>query len=862
MVIGLGLTVLGAGNRPMPALSATANPVIAVGDVAQAHSSSLQQGIDQYQAGQFTEAIAQWQQALSQARTVSSKMLLHSNLAQAYRQLGQLDRAIDHWRQAIGLYQVQASGADQQELGAHWLAQALTEQAQIYNDLGQHQQAIVLLEQAIARTRPDLESGNLASDTARRTAAAAYGVLSNAHWARGDYDTALTTSQTGLNLARQLNDPSFLTTALNNRGNVFASRVQRYRYQANTATLEGDDAEADRLNQLAKRDLATALSLYQESVQVSQRLGNMAEVKTLLNFNRVLERDPQPDPNSVSPTLSLIRTNQTRILRLLDNLPNSQDKTYALINLASSLLQSAQPADPAPLTLLNQALTIARAIGDRRSESFALGSLGQLYEAQQQTAPALQYTRQALFAAQSAQAPDSLYRWQWQLGRLLRLQGDLSAAITAYETAISTLQSIRGDIVIANRDLQFDFRDAVEPVYRELIDLLLTPSLSAPTASLTGVAAVPPQNIRRVLDILELFKLAELQNFFGDDCVQIAQANVVGAGGLIDPEAAVVYSIVLGDRTELILRLPDGRLENYPIRLTDASLQTEIDTLRTLMEKRATDEYLPQSQVVYNLLIRPLEAALAAAKPKTLVFIHDGVLRKIPMAALHNGQQFLVEQYAIATTPSLNLTTRQPRSQQHPKALIVGLTVEQPPFAALPNVSAEVNEIQKILGGSELVDTAFTPTAMAQRLRQSDYGIIHMATHGKFGPDAFNTFLVAYQSRITITELDSILRLRPTAQLIELLTLSACQTAAGDTRATLGIAGVAVRAGVKSALATLWFINDQSTVPLIKEFYTQLNNAQITKAEALRQAQLKLIQDRDYNHPAVWAPFILIGNWL
>ena len=97
---------------------------------------------------------------------------------------------------------------------------------------------------------------------------------------------------------------------------------------------------------------------------------------------------------------------------------------------------------------------------------------------------------------------------------------------------------------------------------------------------------------------------------------------------------------------------------------------------------------------------------------------------------------------------------------------------------------------------------------------------------------------------------------------MELLTLSACQTAAGDNRSALGIAGVAVRAGVKSALASLWFINDESTVPLVEEFYTQLRQSKVTKAEALRRAQIKMIKDRDNSHPAVWSPFILIGNWL
>jgi CHAT domain-containing protein len=122
--------------------------------------------------------------------------------------------------------------------------------------------------------------------------------------------------------------------------------------------------------------------------------------------------------------------------------------------------------------------------------------------------------------------------------------------------------------------------------------------------------------------------------------------------------------------------------------------------------------------------------------------------------------------------------------------------------------------------------------------------------------------LVAYDQSINIEQLDNVLRSRRTGEPVKLLTLSACQTAVGDNRSTLGIAGVAVRAGVESALATLWYINDEATVPLIKEFYNQLLQANISKAEALRRAQMKMIADENYNHPAIWSPFILIGNWL
>lgn len=154
---------------------------------------------------------------------------------------------------------------------------------------------------------------------------------------------------------------------------------------------------------------------------------------------------------------------------------------------------------------------------------------------------------------------------------------------------------------------------------------------------------------------------------------------------------------------------------------------------------------------------------------------------------------------------------------------------------------------------------------LEQELLQNPYSIVHLATHGKFGVDAESTFLLAFDDHITIDGMDQLLRSRRYAgssrQPLELLVLSACQTAAGDNRSALGIAGVAVRAGAKTALASLWFINDEATVTLITTFYQQLQNPNITKAQALQTAQKEAIQSQFYSHPGVWSPFILIGTW-
>ena len=143
------------------------------------------------------------------------------------------------------------------------------------------------------------------------------------------------------------------------------------------------------------------------------------------------------------------------------------------------------------------------------------------------------------------------------------------------------------------------------------------------------------------------------------------------------------------------------------------------------------------------------------------------------------------------------------------------------------------------------------------------FPIVHIASHGQFSSDLDDTFILAADGKLTLERLDQLLGpLRFRDEPIELLTLSACQTAAGDDRAALGLAGVAVKAGARSALATLWYINDQASSELVAEFYRQLRAPSVSRATALQRAQIHLLDDPNYQHPAYWAPFLLINNWL
>jgi CHAT domain-containing protein len=397
--------------------------------------------------------------------------------------------------------------------------------------------------------------------------------------------------------------------------------------------------------------------------------------------------------------------------------------------------------------------------------------------------------------------------------------------------------------------------ESVRLLFFEQSDLLLH------RASLTAEQKTAEDYLRRARDAIEAYKAAELRDYFRDECVDALQARLKSID-ITTPDTAVIYPIVFQDRTELLISLPTG-LTRVSVPTTAPVLTEEVRAFRRLVEKRTTREYLPHAQQLYDWLIRPLESELIQQKIQTLVFVPDGVLRTIPFSALHDGSAFLIQKYALALTPGLYLTDPRPLDREKIKFLAGGITTSVQGFPSLPYVAEEVENIRTLYDADQLLNQQFRTPRLEQELRDSRYGILHIATHGKFSTDANDSFLLTFDGKLTMSTLDRLIGLfRFRQDPLELLTLSACQTAVGDDRAALGLAGVAIKAGARSALATLWFINDEASAALIGEFYRQLRDPGVSKAIALQRAQQKLLDDRVYEHPAYWSPFLLLNNWL
>jgi CHAT domain-containing protein len=728
-------------------------------------------------------------------------------------QHGDFEGAVERWAEAVAVYEKSAARAERIDL--------LIRLSEAYQALGRNRTAAIQLDQAKA-----LATG---ADNALLPVRILWRA-GNLYQAAGQHREAEQSLQESLRLARPLDLADVTAAILNDLGNVAAS-------QGNVTDALASYNESFGLTQAGPMKLLAATSQI-NSARVLLSSKEYRESKARLDQAAGILRGLQPSHEQASAFIT-VGLNYAKLRASLI--------TELSTNLTLASFQS-----------LNDAAKIADQLGDRRASSFAWGYMGKLYEEERRYAEALDVTQQAILMGRQASAPEALYRWYWQAGRILKALDRPKEAIDSYRKAIVAVQSIRPEVsaMTAEEQAGASFRETVGAVYFELADLLLR-GADGDTDSRHREAV-----LREARDTVELFKIAELQDYFQDDCVQAARSHATGLEQ-VSKTAAVIYPIMLQDRLEILVSLPSGMVRKT-VPVGAEALTEEIRTFRILLEKRTTKEYLSHAKKLYGWLIQPIEPLWAGAGIDTLVIVPDGPLRTIPLAALHDGAQFLIKKYAVATTPGVTLTDPRPLDRKSIKLLSVGITDAVQDFPALPHVSRELETIHGLYGGTSLLNKQFMMSRVQEELKMHPYSVMHIASHGQFQSDSNETFLLAYDGKMTMDRLEEYVgMLRFREEPLALITLSACETAAGDDRAALGLAGVAIKAGARSALASLWFLDDQASSELVTEFYRQLHNDAVgSTAIALQRAQIKFLEHQEYNHPAYWAAFLLLNNWL
>ena len=419
---------------------------------------------------------------------------------------------------------------------------------------------------------------------------------------------------------------------------------------------------------------------------------------------------------------------------------------------------------------------------------------------------------------------------------------------------------------------------------------------SAPAISENAVKQnLTPKELGKIINKTERSWEYDYEDYFHNDFTNYSQTEKQIANQLAKlskttgTNPAVLWAVPTPDRLYLLLITPDSEPIIKSVRTARGdALAKVVDSFdRSIRSslKINSKAYLPSAKLLHEWLIEPIEPELESANIDTIMLCSGSGLRSFPFAALYDGEQFLIEKYSLVRLPAFNLidVSYEPNQSEKMDVLAMGASVftDLPP---LPGVEVEISTITpKTLPGKAMLNQDFTVKNLRAQHDKNGYDLIHLATHAEFNSGKpKNSYIQFEDTKVSLDEID---RLGLNNPPVDLLVLSACQTAVGNKQAELGFAGLTLQAGVKTALASLWSIDDAGTVALMSEFYQNLASGKM-KAQALRESQIAMLQgqiyldkDRlrsargtvdlpptltkkqyDLSHPFYWAGFSLIGN--
>jgi CHAT domain-containing protein len=801
-----------------------------------------QQGQQLLDRGHPSEAIQTWQKALDGYRSIRYQQGVNGTLLNqsiAYMRLGQYSNACTNLAIALDL----EDKVCQTRMGTGSLLQ--------------------ITQSKFAKT--------ILKNSDKTFVPAGFQNLGHTLRALGKLDDSATALNRALQAALQLNQPTApILLSIANTDRAFFSKAH------NIALGGGDQLSRFHALSEGKAAASKAFQSYDTLARSSEPNSSLSAKLNWLSLYAELIEWLHAENEALVPVLANLAKTVTsqavtyiqELLRAdfnktapIDSVFNRLRFSRTILSLAES--QSALINNDLLLAAFNQAqaaLDTSRSIGNRRAESEALGMMGKLYEHNKQTAQAQSAYEQANGLATSPQASDLSYQWQWALGRLSRDSGQSTKAIEYYKGATKNLEQVRSDLLFVNSELEYTFRKAVEPVYKQYIALLLTQT---------------SPNLQDVVAAQDKLQTTEVENYL--QCGQLNLTPLSQVISKLDPHnrPTVFYILDLGDRYGVIVTDPNGQLHYYSPnhqRVLEASSKLSVALEDRRFETMEPENFLPYATVLYDELIAPAERAGYIPDRGTLVFAEDAFIQNIPISMLYDGQKYLIEKHSLSMALGSGLRFPEQLSKSKSEAVFAGLSQKSPSFSLpqapkglepIQDVEIEANEISGLLKTNELLNKNFTWEHLQESL-SPNVKILQISTHGQFSSNPDKTVLFGWDKTINSLQIRDLLRGKTDKPELELLFLSACETAKGDKRSTLGIAGIAAQAGARSTVATLWKIKSKSTPDFVKNFYqTLLDPNQIaTKAVALQKAQLALLQSDDYNHPYYWASFILVGSWL
>ncbi|MGH2414719.1 MAG: CHAT domain-containing protein, partial [Microcystaceae cyanobacterium] len=441
----------------------------------------------------------------------------------------------------------------------------------------------------------------------------------------------------------------------------------------------------------SKSDRTLAAQLATEAVDLARRefLDSKEEVSAQLNLA------------SLNPE----RVDLTALEGEIEALPDSEDQVEFYLDLAK--------ISPKPFPLLQRSLSVAQAVGSARTLSWAWGDLGLYWEKQGDFLEALNASHKAAQAAQEVSDWVKLANWQWLAARAYQQLGQSDKALAAYRHATDSVRQLRQELAGSPVGPSL-YLDTIDPLLRDFLGFLL--SQNAPSDEL----------LEEAIAVLRLNQLSELDNYFGDICQVSVLSNPPRPS-----DTLTIYTVLLPQQAYEILELSDGSYRLVQLAVSGEALKKQVFRWRQQLVDQLHQYYLEGSSRLYQMAISPVEEQLQQVSH--LVFVQDGILRTVPMAALYDTQreQFLIEQYSVSYSLGLgeNLVATRPQLP-----LIAASSESSPAFPnPIPGVLLEAQQIEAVLGGgTQLLNSSFTPQALETQLENEDYELLHLASHSRF----------------------------------------------------------------------------------------------------------------------------------
>lgn len=541
---------------------------------------------------------------------------------------------------------------------------------------------------------------------------------------------------------------------------------------------------------------------------------------------------------------------------------SNQDKSMAaesliLAELYISLVDSGVEVDTDELQALKQKLN--QVVESEEIHNAApLYFLSHIEEMLGQPDSALELASRSFFEAQQDQRFAANYIALWQTARLLAQKGQKELAETFYQLAIRQFNLVDKTFFVADPPRPL-FARFPENTFLDLAKLHITNAVSAPNDSEKQIesakARTAIENYKKT-QFDRIFLNARCDTLLGDMAVSIEEVIQN-----LDAETSVIYMIPTDDRIELMACFKGGVVAINEVPVSLKGLKETCNDLfmdcKTVDPNTNFDTTIAKS--LYDLLIRPIEGELSQRGIKKLALIPQGPLGNVPFGALHDGKAFLIESFAISEIPNITLLKSDDSGSKQSRVLIGGLTDQD-----LQYVQSEIDGINKYFPStSQLSGKDFSVEELKSLISQNRFNVIHFATHAFFGGSPDNTYFKTNGENLYGSEFAELLYSNVLSETpLDLLTLSACQTAVEDENTGAGLANIAIQSGARSVIATRWNVNDESISLLMQEFYRAWKQEGLSKTEALQKAQIFILKNERFDgHPVHWAPTVLIGNW-